>query len=46
MSKEKKELQIVETEELSQEEKTELGANIDRLIEAHKNNKQDDVKTL
>ena len=40
MSKEKKELQIVETEELSQEEKTELGANIDRLIEAHKNNRQ------
>ena len=40
MSKEKKELQIVETEELTQEEKTELGANIDRLIEAHKNNRQ------
>ena len=40
MSNEKKELQIVETDALTPEEKTELSANIDRLIEAHKNNRQ------
>ena len=34
------ELQIIETEALTPEEKTELAANIDRLIEAHKNNRQ------
>lgn len=40
MGNEKKELQIVETDALTSEEKTELSANIDRLIEAHKNNRQ------
>ena len=34
-----KELEIIKTGELTQEEKTELGINIDRLIEAHKNNR-------
>ena len=35
------ELQIIETEELTEAEKTELGRNIDRLIYTHKNNRQE-----
>ena len=35
------ELQLIQTDVLSPEEKTTLGTEIDRIIAAHKNNRQD-----
>ncbi|MBM6760562.1 hypothetical protein, partial [Megamonas hypermegale] len=35
------ELTVIETDILNVDEKSELNANIDRIIEAHKNNRQE-----